>query len=523
MKFARTQLACAALAVLGASAIAGCGSDVPSGSVAKVGDATIKKADFDKWLKSAAQGSAQGGAASVPDPPSYSKCVAAKSAQPAPQGTKKPDAAALKKQCRQEYDQLKGDVMQFLIQAQWVQQEAASRGVKVSDQEVKNRLTEEKKRAFPGKGGEKKYQAFLKTSGMNEEDILFRFKLETLQQKLTQKVTEEQSKVTDADVQDYYDKNKKRFAQPERRDLNVVLTKGKAKAQQAKKALQGGQSFKTVAKKYSIDQASKSQGGKLPDVAEGQQEKAFNAAIFSAKKGKLQGPRQDAVRLLRVQGHEGHAGLAAVARPVEGHDQEPAQVAAPAEGARQVHQGLPHALQGQDRLRRRLPGGRVQERAEGEDRHRPGLGRRPGAQQARSRALRSRGAPAAGSPAGPHPSRCRRSSRLRSSRLRSRPPRARRRRPCRSPSSRLRWRGSTRSPGSCAASAPGTASRTSARSCRTPSRRPTSWPTRRTRATTPSSSTSSATCSSRSTSCRCCSRSAAPATWPRWPSTAARS
>ncbi len=290
MKFASTQLACAAVAVLGASVMAGCGSDVPSGSVAKVGDATIKKADFDKWLKSAAQGSAQGGAATVPDPPNYSKCVATKSAQPAPQGTKKPDAAALKKQCRQEYDQLKGDVMQFLIQAQWVQQESASRGVKVSDQEVTNRLTEEKKRAFPGKAGEKKYQAFLKTSGMNEKDILFRFKLETLQQKLTQKVTDEQSKVTDADVQSYYAKNKKRFAQPERRNLNVVLTKGKAKAQQAQKALRGGQSFKTVAKKYSIDEASKAQGGKLPDVAEGQQEKAFNDAIFNAKKGTLQGP-----------------------------------------------------------------------------------------------------------------------------------------------------------------------------------------------------------------------------------------
>ena len=40
--------------------------------------------------------------------------------------------------------------------------------------------------------------------------------------------------------------------------------------------------------------------------------------------------------------------------------------------------------------------------------------------------------------------------------------------------------------------------------------------------TTPSSSTSSATCSSRCTSCRCCSRSAAPATWPRSPSTVAQ-
>ena len=50
--------------------------------------------------------------------------------------------------------------------------------------------------------------------------------------------------------------------------------------------------------------------------------------------------------------------------------------------------------------------------------------------------------------------------------------------------SRRRWRGWTRSPGGCGASARGTASRTSARSCRTRSRRPTSWPTPRTVATT---------------------------------------
>jgi foldase protein PrsA len=290
MKFARPQLACAAMVAFGAFVVAGCGSDVPSGSVAKVGDTTIKKADFDKWLKSAAQGNAQGGTATVPDPPSYSKCVAAKAAQPAPQGTSKPSKSALKKQCAQEYAQLKGDVMQFLIQAQWVQQEAAKRGVKVTDAEVKSRLADEKKRAFPGKNGEQRYQAFLKTSGMTEADILFRFKLETLQQKLTQKVTQQKAKVTDADVKAYYDKNKKRFAQPARRDLEVVLTKQKAKAQQAERALKRGQSFKAVAKKYSIDQASKAQGGKLPDVAQGQQEPAFDQAIFGAKKGKLVGP-----------------------------------------------------------------------------------------------------------------------------------------------------------------------------------------------------------------------------------------
>jgi foldase protein PrsA len=290
MTFARIQLACAAIVAVGAATFVGCGNDVPAGSVAKVGDTTIEKADFDKWIKSASSGSASGGQTTPPDPPDYTKCVAAKKRQPVPKGASSPSDASLKKQCKTEYDQLKGDVMQFLIQAQWVEQEAASRGVKVSDQEVKNRLNEEKQRAFPGKKGEARYQQFLKTSGMSEEDILFRFKLETLQQKLTQKVTEKESKVTDKDVQAYYDKNKKRFAQPERRDLNVVLTKTKAKANQAKSEIDGGGSFKAVSKKYSIDEASKQQGGKLPDVAEGQQEASFNNAIFTAKKGSLEGP-----------------------------------------------------------------------------------------------------------------------------------------------------------------------------------------------------------------------------------------
>src|ERR671915_405699 len=169
-----TKLACAA-AVLGLAALAGCGNNVPSGSVAKVGDETITEEEFDKWLASVSQGAAAGGQAAAPDPPEFEKCVTAKWSQPQPQGAPKPTAAQLKKQCKDEYDQLKGDVMQFLIQAEWVKQEAEEQDVNVSEQEVRNRLEEEKKRAFPGKDGEKRYQDFLKTSGMSEDDILFRF------------------------------------------------------------------------------------------------------------------------------------------------------------------------------------------------------------------------------------------------------------------------------------------------------------------------------------------------------------
>jgi foldase protein PrsA len=274
---------------LGAALISGCGNSVPANAVATVGDTAIRKSDFDKWLHTASQGQSRSGTAALPepDPPSFTKCVASLKGQPTPKGTKTPTDAQLKKQCKQQYTQLKGQVMQFLIQAQWVQQEAANQNIKVSDAEVKRSFEDQKKQAFPT---DKAYQKFLTTSGMTETDILYRVKLDTLQQKLTQKVTEKESKVTDSDVQDYYNKNKKRFAQPERRDLLVVLTKTQAKAKQAKAALGKGQSWKSVSKKFSIDQASKAQGGKLPDVTKGQQERAFDQAIFAAKKGQTQGP-----------------------------------------------------------------------------------------------------------------------------------------------------------------------------------------------------------------------------------------
>jgi foldase protein PrsA len=272
---------------LAAAVVVGCGDDVPPGAVAKVGDTTITQDEFDKWLRSAVTGQAQGGEAVVPDPPEFTKCVAAKKKTPAPEGQDKQSDAALKKQCAQEYDTLKTEVMQFLIQAEWVTQEAEDQGVKVTDASVKKSFEDQKKAAFPT---EKAYNEFIKSSGMTEEDILYRVRLNQLQEKLTQKVTEDAAKVTDQDIQEYYDKNKRRFAQPERRDLRVVLTKTERKAEQARNALDDGEPWKRVVKQYSIDEASKAQAGLLPAVAKGQQDKALDDAVFDAKRGELEGP-----------------------------------------------------------------------------------------------------------------------------------------------------------------------------------------------------------------------------------------
>jgi len=276
-----------AVAGLSAAAFTACGNDVPPNAVAKVGDETITQDEFNKWVTTAVKSQAQGASAVVPDPPDFTKCVAAKKKAPTPQGQGKQTDAALKKQCKTEYDTLKREVMQFLIQAEWVTQEADKRNITVSDKAVRKSFDDQKKQAFPT---DKAYQQFLKTSGMTEADILFRVKLSQLQEKLTQKVTEDAKKVSTADVQEYYDKNQKRFAQPERRDLLVVLTKTEDKAKQARQALDSGQSWKQVVKQYSIDEASKAQGGKLAAVAKGQQDKALEDAVFAASKGQLEGP-----------------------------------------------------------------------------------------------------------------------------------------------------------------------------------------------------------------------------------------
>jgi parvulin-like peptidyl-prolyl isomerase len=160
-------------------------------------------------------------------------------------------------------------------------------GIKVTDAEVKKSFDQQKKQSFPKDAD---YQKFLKDYGQTEADVMQRVKLDLLSNKIRDKVIKGKDKVSDAQIKDFYDKNKERFAQPERRDLRIVLTKNEAKANEAKAALESGESWKSVAKEYSIDEASKSQGGKLPAQAQGTLEKALDDAVFKADKGETVGP-----------------------------------------------------------------------------------------------------------------------------------------------------------------------------------------------------------------------------------------
>ena len=284
----RLPLTLSLVALLPASAgLAACGG-VPGNAVAEVDGESIQKTQFDSWMSVAAKAGGQG-SASVPDPPEYTKCIADKrKAQPKPAKGEKPVAESeLEDQCKQEYDAIRDRVMQLLVNAEWIEGEAKEQDVTVSDAEVRKAFDAQKQQNFPK---EADYTNFLKQSGQTEEQLLAQVRTGELARKISEKVVEGKDKVTDAEISSYYDKNKARFAQPETRDAHVVLARTRARAQQAKDAIEDGDSWKTVANRYSVDEASKQQGGALTGVTKGTQDKGLDAALFSSRRGEVVGP-----------------------------------------------------------------------------------------------------------------------------------------------------------------------------------------------------------------------------------------
>jgi foldase protein PrsA len=273
-------------ALVGLSA---CGGGVPSNAVLQVDGTPISKATFLHWMGVAAAATAttEGTASKpvLPEPPHYTACIAhLEATQPK---SAKTTPAQLKSQCEQQFKTLQQEVLGFLISSQWVLGEANSLGVNVSDKEVKKRFNQIKEQQFP-KAAE--FEKFLANSGQSVSDLLLRVKLNLLSSKIQQKIVKAKSNVSQAQIAKYYNEHKSRFEVPEKRSVNIILTKTEAAANKAKSEISSGKSFESVAKAVSTDPLSKANGGKLSEVVKGQEEQALSNAIFSAHTNVLSGP-----------------------------------------------------------------------------------------------------------------------------------------------------------------------------------------------------------------------------------------
>jgi foldase protein PrsA len=278
----------AGLLVVGA---AGCGDDVPDGAVAQVGDTVITEKDFNRYYVTTAKSAAQqlGAVPEMSDLPNFTACVTERKGQQ-PKGQEAAPDRELRKQCEDAHTQVKDQVMSFLIQSQWLVQEAEEQDIEVSDSEVVKTFEEQKKQSFPKP---KDYKKFLRESGSSESDILFQLKMQSIQQKLAEKVQKDEGSVSEDDIEEFYEENKERFTKSASRDLSFVHTKTKAKGEAAKKELDDGASFKAVIKKYSINPKGDALGEQRSEVAEGQQASPLDKAVFSAEVGEIEGPVKD--------------------------------------------------------------------------------------------------------------------------------------------------------------------------------------------------------------------------------------
>ena len=247
-------------ALVVATAGCGSGSKVPANAVANIDGTVISKQDFDELLTVRAKGQA---------------------AQ-----TKSKKKNPVPKVGSPEYKALKDAVMQSLITDTWNTLEAKDLGINLSDKQVHQSFEQQKKQFFPKN---KDYLKFLKQTGQSEPQVILRVKAAMVAAEVQKRLAGGQEKITILQIQDYFNKNKKQFTTPEQRDLLVIVNNSKQKINAAKQALDKGDTFAKVAKKYSSDQGSKARGGQV-SVPRGLTDKKLDQTIFGAKIGALVGP-----------------------------------------------------------------------------------------------------------------------------------------------------------------------------------------------------------------------------------------
>jgi foldase protein PrsA len=283
---------CAAIAT--AVVLGACGGGVPGDAVAVVGSAPISKAAFDHWLlvaNDATQGSAGTAAPPLPDPPSYSGCIAGERNLGSEAGA---TTAALKALCEQNYSSLKTEVMNYLIEALWIEGEAVDKGIKVTPAQVSKSYLAQRKTSKPSLATQAALTSFLARSGQTVADLKWRTYLSLVDNALLLSVQKKAAKVSTAAIDAYYHKHLSLLTTQATRDVHLIETKTEAAAVNVKKLLATGSTYATLAPLYSIDPSTKNVGGKLVGVRTGELNAQLSAALFAAKVGVVEGPLKTA-------------------------------------------------------------------------------------------------------------------------------------------------------------------------------------------------------------------------------------
>jgi foldase protein PrsA len=220
--------------------------------------------------------------------PDFKACVAEKRKEiPADSQRKKTSDATLRKQCEEQYDQVRNQAMQQIINLDWVKAEAERQGIAFRKAEVARELNNVIKQSF---GDQKGYENFLKQSGLNKDDVNLNIIGQLGQTKIVAELQKDQKEPTAAEVKRYFEQKKAQYVQPETRDLRLIKVADEKTAKDVYNQLKAGGSWKTLAQKFSTDDATKANGGVVLGATADTQPPEFGGTVFKAKSGELLQP-----------------------------------------------------------------------------------------------------------------------------------------------------------------------------------------------------------------------------------------
>ncbi|GGH88089.1 foldase protein PrsA [Pullulanibacillus pueri] len=127
----------------------------------------------------------------------------------------------------------------------------------------------------------------LAAQGQTMDDFRKSFKDDAKLQVLLFKAQTDGIKVTDKDLQDYFNKNKDTFVQVK---ASHILVDSEKKANDIEKKIKNGEDFAKLAKDNSTDPGSKDNGGDLGWFGKGTMYQAFEDKAFSMKVGDISEP-----------------------------------------------------------------------------------------------------------------------------------------------------------------------------------------------------------------------------------------
>lgn len=185
-----------------------------------------------------------------------------------------------------EYQSLQNQAVAYLVQREEYANEADDLGIKITDEEITKKLDEVKKQYF--QNDQKKFEAGLKAQGYTVDALREDIRSQLISEKIYESITND-VKVSDADLQKYYDQNKSQYTVAESRAVRHILVKTKAEADKIHDELASGADFAKLAKESSLDPGSKDQGGKLT-ISRGQTVAPFDKAAFSLDTNELSQP-----------------------------------------------------------------------------------------------------------------------------------------------------------------------------------------------------------------------------------------